>query len=178
MFADGLTEEEILGLLLSLKLSQSDFNFLTGGHYSMNARFSPQDILKVVQQAFLKSSEGDPSALLPFCDLKRNCRFEIRSLFVNGGVCQRYKTVYKSSIVEEINIFKLPSSRPALSTTKLILCLFRTPANIFFQLQNIFTCLNFKYKYRLLEIIINWLLFKFMELTKLTIVHLCILNKV
>ena len=117
MFADGLTEEEILGLLLSLKLSQSDFNFLTGGHYSMNARFSPQDILKVVQQAFLKSSEGDPSALLPFCDLKRNCRFEIRSLFVNGGVCQRYKTVYKSSIVEEINIFKLPSSRPALSTT-------------------------------------------------------------
>ena len=80
MFADGLTEEEILGLLLSLKLSQSDFNFWTGGHYSMNARFSPQDILKVVQQAFLKSSEGDPSALLPFCDLKRNCIFEIRSI--------------------------------------------------------------------------------------------------
>ena len=80
MFADGLTEEEILGLLLSLKLSQSDFNFLTGGHYSMNARFSPQDILKVVQQAFLKSSEGYPSALLPFCDLKRNCIFEIRSI--------------------------------------------------------------------------------------------------
>ena len=71
MFADGLTEEEILGLLLSLKLSQSDFNFLTGGPHSMNARFSPQDILKVVQQAFLKSSEGDPSALLPFCVLKK-----------------------------------------------------------------------------------------------------------
>ena len=116
MFADGLTEEEILGLLLSLKLSQSDFNFLTGGHYSMNARFSLQDVQVV--QAFLKSSEGDPSALLPFCDLKRNCIFEIRSLFVNGGVCQRYKTVYKSSIVEEINIFKLPSSRPALSTIR------------------------------------------------------------
>ena len=27
MFADGLTEEEILGLLLSLKLNQSDFIF-------------------------------------------------------------------------------------------------------------------------------------------------------
>jgi len=93
---DGLTEEEILGLQLSLKLNQSDFIFLTGGHSTI-ARFSPQDILKVVQQAFLKSSEGDPLALLPFCDLKRNCRFEIRSLFVNGGVCQRYKTAEKSN---------------------------------------------------------------------------------